>query len=39
VVCDIRTTEIRTHFPGYPTEKITIPLEEIPGRLEVIRRI
>ncbi|HEY8749279.1 MAG TPA: DNA methyltransferase, partial [Tepidisphaeraceae bacterium] len=39
VVCDIRTIEIRTHFPGYPTEKITVTLEEIPGKLEVIRRV
>src|SRR5438874_332639 len=39
VVCDIRTTEIRTHFPGYPTTKIVIKLEEIPGKLEVLRRL
>lgn len=39
VVCDIRTTEIRTHFPGYPTAKTVIRLEEIPGKLEVFRRI
>ncbi len=39
VVCDIRTTEIRTHFPGYPTNKQTIRLEEIPGKLEVFRRL
>ena len=39
VVCDIRTTEIRTHFTGYPTEKTVIKLEEIPGRLDVLRRV
>jgi len=39
VVCDIRTTEIRVHFPGYPTAKTVVKLEEIPGRLEVLRRI
>ncbi|HEY2586196.1 MAG TPA: DNA methyltransferase [Tepidisphaeraceae bacterium] len=39
VVCDIRTTEIRSHFPGYPTAKVVIRLEEIPGRLEVLRRV
>jgi hypothetical protein len=39
VVCDIRTTEIRTHFSGYPTEKTVIRLEEIPGKLEVLRRV
>lgn len=39
VVCDIRTTEIRAHFPGYPTEKTVIKLEEIPGRLDVLRRV
>jgi len=39
VVCDIRTTIIRAHFPGYPTEKITVRLEEIPGKLEVLRRL
>jgi hypothetical protein len=39
VVCDIRTTEIRSHFPGYPTEKTVVRLEEIPGRLEVLRRV
>jgi hypothetical protein len=39
VVCDIRTTVIRAHFPGYPTEKTVIELEEIPGRLEVLRRV
>ena len=39
VVCDIRTTIIRTHFPNYPTEKIVIRLEEIPGKLEVLRRL
>ena len=38
IVCDIATTEIRTHFPGYPTEKIVLKLQEIPGRLEVLRR-
>src|SRR5207237_5595407 len=27
VVCDIRTTEIRTHFSGYPTEKQVVRLE------------
>src|SRR5438046_519606 len=26
VVCDIRTSEIRAHFPGYPTEKTVIKL-------------
>lgn len=39
VVCDIRTTEIRTHFAGFPTEKITIQLEQLPGKLEVLRRV
>ena len=39
VVCDIRTTEIRAHFPDYPTEKTVVRLEEIPGRLEVLRRV
>jgi hypothetical protein len=39
VVCDIRTTEIRTHFPGYPTTKTVVKLEEIPGRLELFRRL
>ena len=39
VVCDIRTTEIRTHFSGYPTAKIVVKLEEIPGRLEIFRRL
>lgn len=39
VVCDIRTTEIRSHFPGYPTEKTVVRLEEIPGRLEIFRRV
>jgi hypothetical protein len=39
VVCDIRTTEIRTHFTGYPPETITIRLEEIPGKLEVFKRV
>ena len=39
IVCDIRTTEIRAHFPGYPTEKTVVQLEEIPGRLEVLRRV
>ena len=39
IVCDIRTTEIRAHFPGYPTEKTVIKLEELPGRLETLRRV
>jgi hypothetical protein len=39
VVCDIRTIVIRTHFQGYPTAKIELKLEEIPGRLELIRRL
>ena len=39
VVCDIRTTEIRSHFPNYPTQTTVIKLEEIPGRLEVLRRV
>lgn len=39
VVCDIRTTEIRSHFPNHPTEKTVIRLEEIPGRIEVLRRV
>ena len=39
VVCDIKTTEIRTHFAGYPTTKITVKLEEYPGKLEVLRRL
>ena len=39
VVCDIRTVEIRTHFPGYPTAKTVIRLEELPGKLEVLRRL
>src|SRR5579864_3037310 len=37
VVCDINTIEIRTHFAGYPTQKTTLRLEEIPGKLEVLR--
>src|SRR4051812_26538402 len=36
VTCDIRTIEIRAHFPNYPTELTVIKLEEIPGRLEVL---
>ena len=39
VVCDIRTIEIRAHFNNYPTEKTVIALEEIPGRLELLRRV
>lgn len=39
VVCDISTIEIRAHFNNYPTEKTVIKLEEIPGRLEVLRRV
>ena len=39
VVCDIRTLVIRTHFTGYPTEKTVIQLEEIPGKLEILRRV
>ena len=39
VVCDIRTIEIRTHFSGYPTVKTIVKLEEIPGRLELLRRV
>ncbi len=39
IVCDIRTTEIRAHFPGYPTEKTVVTLEELPGRLEALRRV
>ena len=39
VVCDIRNIVIRTHFPGYPTDKQIIRLEELPGKLEVIRRL
>src|SRR3954466_11704482 len=39
VVCDIRTIEIRAHFPGYPTTLTVVRLEEIPGRLEVLRRV
>ena len=39
MVGDIRTTEIRSHFPGYPTEKTVVHLEEIPGRLEIFRRV
>ncbi len=39
VVCDISTIEIRTHFPGFPTERIILKLEEIPGRLDVLRRL
>jgi hypothetical protein len=39
VVCDIRTTEIRTHFAGYPTAKTVVKLEELPGKLDVIRRV
>ncbi len=38
IVCDIRTTEIRTHFTGYPTSRTVIRLEELPGRLEVLKR-
>src|SRR5207244_4216217 len=39
IVCDIETTEIRSHFPGYPTTKQAIRLQEIPGKLEVLRRV
>ena len=39
VVCDIQTTEIRTHFTGYPPARTVIRLEEIPGKLEILRRI
>jgi hypothetical protein len=36
VVCDITTTEIRAHFPGYLTDKTVIRLEETPGRQEAL---
>ena len=39
VVCDIRTTEIRTHFTGYPPATVVVRLEELPGKLEVLRRV
>ena len=39
VVCDIRTIIIRTHFQNYPTTKIIVQLEEIPGKLELLRRL
>ena len=39
VVCDIRTTEIHTHFPGYPPATTVIRLEELPGKLEVLKRV
>jgi hypothetical protein len=39
VVCDIRTFVIRAHFPGYPTAKVEIRLEEVPGKLDLLRRI
>jgi hypothetical protein len=39
ITCDIRTIEIRAHFPKYPTELTVIKLEELPGRLEVLRRV
>jgi len=39
VVCDINTTEIHTHFTGYPKRKIAIALQEIPARLHEIRRV
>src|SRR2546425_8069973 len=39
VVCDIRTTEIRTHFAGYPTAKTVIKLDEVPGKLHVLRKV
>ena len=38
IVCDIRTTEIRTHFTGYPPTKTVIKLEELPGKLEILKR-
>lgn len=39
IVCDIRTIVLRTHFSGYPTDKQVIRLEELPGKLELLRRI
>lgn len=39
VVCDISTIEIRAHFNNYPTEKTVIKLEEIPGRVDLLRRV
>ena len=39
VVCDISTIEIRAHFNNYPTEKTVVTLQELPGRLEVLRRV
>ena len=38
VVCDIRTTEIRTHFTGYAPAKTVIKLEELPAKLHVLQR-
>ena len=39
VVCDIRTFVIRSHFPGYPTEKWVIRLEELPGKVKFFQQI
>ena len=38
IVRDIRTTEIRTHFHDYPTTKTVVKLEEIPGKINVLKR-
>jgi MmeI, DNA-methyltransferase domain/MmeI, helicase spacer domain/MmeI, N-terminal domain/MmeI, target recognition domain len=39
VVCDIRTFVVRSHFPGYPTEKWVIRLEELPAKLKFFQQI
>ncbi|HEV7301646.1 MAG TPA: DNA methyltransferase [Tepidisphaeraceae bacterium] len=39
IVCDIRTTEIRTHFAGYPTQRIVLKLEQIPANLGLLKRV
>jgi hypothetical protein len=39
VVCDIRTFVVRSHFPGYPTEKWVVRLEELPGKVKFFQQI
>ncbi|MGD0540994.1 MAG: DNA methyltransferase [Tepidisphaeraceae bacterium] len=39
VVCDIRTFVIRSHFPGYPTEKWVVHLEEVPAKVKFFQQI
>ena len=39
VVCDITRTVIHTHFVGYPRQTTEVRLDELPGRLNVLRRL